>query len=60
MLISSVNHEQLPTKISYNFEVSADDSSLRWLMWDKTKTGYSDFNVPAIGESVIVPGPFHH
>ena len=58
--ILSVNHEQLPTKVSYQFEVSADDSSLRWLMWDKSKTGYSDFKVPAIGESVIVPGPFHH
>jgi len=56
--VLEVDDNGLPTAAMFTFEVSLEDPSLRWLMWDWDNNRYIPFDVPAIGKDVYVPGPF--
>jgi hypothetical protein len=59
--VISVDADGQPTTVRFEFDVSLNDSSLRWLQWNWKKSGfgsYSTFKIPAIGEASFTPGPF--
>jgi hypothetical protein len=50
-----------PTIVRFEFNVSLEDSSLRWLRWHWGKNGfgyYSTFEIPSVGEKLNLSGPF--
>ncbi|MFC1604268.1 hypothetical protein ACFL5F_04495 [Planctomycetota bacterium] len=56
-----VNADGQPTTVRFDFDVSLDDPSLRWLQWNWKKSGfgsYSAFEVPPIGQQSSTQGPF--
>lgn len=55
--VIAVDNNGQPTKASFRFAVSLDDSSLCWLQWNWKKNSYEPFKVPAIEESSHIAGP---
>jgi len=56
-----VDADGQPTSVRFDFDVSLEDPSLRWLQWNWKKSGfgsYSTFEIPAIGETYRTQGPF--
>ncbi len=59
--VISVDADGQPTTVRFDFDVSLDDSSLRWLQWNWKKSGfgyYSTFEVPPLGKQSTTQGPF--
>jgi hypothetical protein len=59
--VISVDANGQPTTVRFDFRVSLDDPSLRWLQWNWKKSGfgyYSIFEVPVVGKKVNLGGPF--
>jgi hypothetical protein len=59
--VISVDANGQPTKVCFDFRVSLDDPSLRWLQWNWKKGGfgsYSKFKIPPVGETSLTAGPF--
>ena len=59
--VISVDTDGQPTKVRYDFDVSLNDPSLRWLQWNWKGSGfgsYSIFKIPPIGETSFTTGPF--
>jgi hypothetical protein len=59
--VISVDADDQPTKVRFDFRVSLDDPSLRWLQWNWKKSGfgsYSTFEIPSIGQTSFTTGPF--
>jgi len=59
--IISVDAGNQPTTVRFDFRVSLDDPSLRWLQWNWKGNGfgsYSKFEIPRIGETSYTAGPF--
>jgi len=56
--VIDVDESGLPVEVLFKFAVSLEDSSLRWLQWDREKARYVPFNVPAVGNVVQIRGPF--
>jgi hypothetical protein len=59
--VINVNTDSQPTAVRFDFDVSLNDSSLRWLQWNWKKGGfgyYSTFEVPDVGEILSLEGPF--
>jgi hypothetical protein len=51
-----------PTDIRYSFAVPLEDAGLRWIAWDwsteRLLGGFVPFQVPAVGESATIAGPY--
>jgi hypothetical protein len=59
--VISVDADGQPTTVRFDFDVSLEDSSLRWLQWYWKGNGfgfYSTFKIPPIGETSSTNGPF--
>jgi hypothetical protein len=58
--VLSVAEDGFPNEVRFDFEVALDDPSLRWLWWKHRgdRAGYLPFEVPELGQSVILEGPF--
>lgn len=59
--VLSVDGTGSPTATQFDFPRSLDSSSLYWLQWQWKRVGlgsYRPFTVPAVGETVVMPGPF--
>jgi hypothetical protein len=59
--VVSVDTYGQPTTVRFDFNVSLDDPSMRWLQWNWKKSGfgsYATFKVPAVGEKSYTTGPF--
>ncbi len=59
-IIEIDSHGQ-PTRVLFRFADSLDSPTLCWQQWHWKQGGfgsYSGFEVPAIGEDVVIPGPF--
>jgi hypothetical protein len=52
--VTRVSSEGNPLEAVFRFAQPLEDSSYRWLQW--TPTGFGPFVMPAIGETVILPG----
>ena len=48
----------LPKQTSFTFKAPLEDPSHKWLVWDWKKMTYESFELPAIGETVEIAGPF--
>jgi hypothetical protein len=48
----------LPQRVAFRFKTSLDSPDLRWLWFQWEEGAYADFKVPAVGESVTLPGPY--
>ena len=56
-----VDADGQPTTVRFDFNVSLDNPSLRWLQWNWKGNGfgsYSTFEIPPIGETSQTQGPF--
>jgi hypothetical protein len=51
--IEECNAENRPSRVSFDFRVPVEDSSLRWLIW--TGGRFERFTPPAIGERIKLP-----
>jgi hypothetical protein len=59
--VISVDADDQPTTVRFDFNVSLDDPSLRWQQWNWKKSGfgsYSTFKIPTIGETSYTSGAF--
>jgi hypothetical protein len=52
--VTRVSDEGNPLEVVFHFAHPLEDSSYRWLQW--TQTGFGKFVIPAVGETVILPG----
>ncbi len=58
--VVSVTEDGAPQAVQVDFSVPLEDPSLYWLQWDWRPRGlgsYREFKVPAVGETVALPGP---
>ena len=55
--VVAVDGKGLPTQVLFTFAAALEDASLRWVWFDWEDGCYWPFEVPAIGESIEVPGP---
>jgi len=56
--VVDVDGEGMPVEVLFEFAVSLEHESLRWLQWNWKKDRYDPFEVPAVGQRVNVRGPF--
>jgi hypothetical protein len=59
--VTGVDDDGQPTEVLFQFAAPLDDPSLCWLQWSWKHGGlgsYSRFTVPAVGETLHLPGPF--
>jgi len=57
--VLSVDSDGFPESVRFDFGRPLEDSTFHWLQWDWESRGlgsYSDFSLPAPGETVILPG----
>jgi len=47
----------LPSRVAFRFDTSLDSPDFHWLWWDWRTFSYKPFALPAIGQSVTLPGP---
>ena len=56
--VLSTTQDGLPKEASFTFTVPLDDPSHKWLVWNWNKMAYEPFEIPEIGETVKITGPF--
>jgi len=56
--VLALDERAYPQKVAFEFDVSLEDRSLRWLWWDWDEDRYKPFEAPAVGETVHIVGPF--
>jgi hypothetical protein len=59
--VISIDAGGQPTMVRFEFDVSLEDPSLNWLQWNWKKSGfgyYSRFEIPPVGETSYLDGPF--
>lgn len=47
----------LPSRVAFRFDTSLDSPDFRWLRFEWPTWSYRPFKLPAIGQSVTLPGP---
>jgi len=57
--VVSVDEKGMPTKVLFEFDVSLEDPSLKWLQWDWWGNSYKSFKPPSVGERTVLNGPFY-
>ncbi len=56
--VTGVDGDSLPTEAVFRFDVPLEDPSLRWVQISPSRK-YVPFEVPGIGQTVLLRGPFH-
>jgi len=56
--VLAVDERGFPVETAFEFDVSLEDASLKWLYWEWEEKRYEPFVVPAIGGTVELVGPF--
>jgi hypothetical protein len=56
--VLAVDDRGLPTEAAFDFDVSLEDASLKWLFWEWESERYEPFSIPPVGASVGLVGPF--
>jgi hypothetical protein len=51
------NAEDVATRVAFRLHTSLDSPDFHWLWWDWKTFAYEPFKVPAVGQSVTLPGP---
>ena len=55
--ILELDASDLPSRVAFHFDASLDSPHFRWLWFDWRTASTEPFKVPAIGQSVTLPGP---
>jgi hypothetical protein len=55
--VLSVDQNAMPTKVSFTFDTSLEDESFCFYKFSWRSFSYEKFTLPAVGESVELPGP---
>ena len=55
--VIAVDDDGQPSEVSFSFDVSLNDLSLRWLQWNWQENSYVPFDVPAVGHTCEIAGP---
>ncbi len=53
------NEADVATRVAFRFDTSLDSPDFHWLWWDWRTLSYKPFEMPAVGQSVTLPGPRH-
>ncbi len=56
--ILAVDERGFPVEVAFDFDVPLEDASLRWLQWDWDEDVYRPFDLPAVGGTADLVGPF--
>jgi len=56
--VEDVDAQGNPTQIRCQFDVSLEHPSLQWLQWDWKKARYRPFEIPSLGQSTQLRGPY--
>ncbi len=56
--VRSLTQDGRPWEARMTFEKPLEDPSMHWLQWDWDSNTYIPFNLPEVGEKIIVEGPF--
>jgi hypothetical protein len=56
--VQAVDSRGFPIEVTFDFEVPLEDASLRWLWWDWDRDLYQPFDVPPVGQTRRLVGPF--
>jgi hypothetical protein len=56
--VQRMDRRGFPVEVAFKFDVPLEDASLRWLWWDWDRDIYASFEVPALGETARLVGPF--
>jgi hypothetical protein len=56
--VTALTDDGRPSEARMRFTLPLEDPSLEWLQWDWGNSAYVPFMLPAVGETVRVPGPF--
>jgi hypothetical protein len=55
--ILALDASDLPSRVAFHFDTSLDSPDFRWFWFDWRTASTEPFKVPAIGQSVTLPGP---
>jgi hypothetical protein len=55
--VTALTDDGRPSQARIRFTVPLEDPSLAWLQWNWEKGVYVPFILPAVGETVRIPGP---
>jgi len=55
--VVQVDKDSLPTELAFIFNTSLEDDSLRFYQFDWYGLSHKPFEIPAIGQTVELPGP---
>jgi branched-subunit amino acid transport protein len=56
--VRAVDGQGQAVEVTFDFDVPLDDASLQWLWWDWDHDLYKPFDVPPLGQSRRLVGPF--
>jgi len=56
--VRQVDDRGFPLAVAFEFDVPLEDASLRWLWWDWDRDVYTPFEVPPVGGTARLVGPF--
>jgi hypothetical protein len=56
--VIKVDGKGMPTEVSFEFAASLNDPSFCWLWCDYDKHQFLPWEVPAVGQSLYIPGAF--
>jgi hypothetical protein len=55
--VLELDASDLPSRVAFHFDTSLDSPDFRWLWFDWRTSSSEPFKMPAIGQSVTLPGP---
>ncbi len=55
--VLAVDASDLPSRVAFHFNASLDSPDFRWSCFDWRTASFKPFKVPAIGQTVTLPGP---
>ncbi len=56
--VQQVDDRGFPVEVTFEFDVPLEDASLRWLWWDWDEDVYRPFDLPPVGGTARLVGPF--
>ncbi len=56
--VTALTQDGRPWEVRLEFDRTLEDPSLRWLAWDWQRQAYRLLALPAVGQTLHIPGPF--
>ena len=58
--IDQVNAQGFPVQVSLDFDHPLESDRFVWMAWDSHEEKYAPFQLPRIGEDILLPGMLQH